>query len=231
MQKRTAKLVVNLLYSCYNAHGKEVDQMKLSDKIQSLRKSNGYSQEGLASVCNVSRQSVSKWESGISLPETDKLIILSDLFQVTVDVLIKDELSINGIKEVSTCGSNAVKKEKATLYEGAIIKESIEDECILDYMRIHKVELWNTGGSPKYWTVIFFTSDVPNFPQLASEIMIADPKRGGNWFVDFKSGNTKYIVFKNKILKYDIGNITEKNLVLEKCRELGISDKEMKWQE
>lgn len=205
--------------------------MKLSEKIQTLRKCNGYSQEDLASICNVSRQSISKWEADISLPETDKLIVLSNLFQVTIDVLLKDELSINGIKEISACGNNAIKKEKAVLYEGALIKESLEDEGILDYIHVHKVELWNTGGTPKYWTVIFFTTDISNFPELASKVMIADSKRGGNWFIDFKRGNIKYIVFKDKILKYEIGNIEEKNIVCEECRRMGISDKEMNWQE
>lgn len=46
-------------------------------------------------------------------------------------------------------------EKRAKLYEGALIKESIEDETLLDYIRVHKVELWNTGGVPKYWTVIF----------------------------------------------------------------------------
>ena len=76
--------------------------MKLSEKIQLLRKENSYSQEELAAICNVSRQSISKWEADIALPETEKLIILSNLFQVTVDVLLKDELSINGTREVYT---------------------------------------------------------------------------------------------------------------------------------
>lgn len=205
--------------------------MKLSEKIQILRKYNAYSQEDLASICNVSRQSISKWEANISLPETDKLIILSNLFQVTVDVLLKEELSINGIKEISTCGNNAIKRKKTALYEGALIKESLEDEGILDYIHVHKIELWNTGGNPKYWTVIFFTADVLNFPELASKVMIADSKRGGNWFADFKCGNIKYIVFKDKILKYEIGNIDEKRFVCEECRKMGISDKEMNWQE
>ena len=97
--------------------------MKLSEKIQILRKHNGYSQEDLAVICNVSRQSISKWEADIALPETEKLIILSNLFQVTVDVLLKDELSINGIKEINTCGNNAIKKEHAKLFEGTLIKE------------------------------------------------------------------------------------------------------------
>ena len=74
------------------------------------RKDNGYSQEDLAVICNVSRQSISKWEADIALPETEKLIILSNLFRVTVDVLLKDELSINGIEEINTCGNNDIKK-------------------------------------------------------------------------------------------------------------------------
>ena len=84
--------------------------MKLSEKIQILRKDKGYSQEDLAVICNVSRQSISKWEADIALPETEKLIILSNLFRVTVDVLLKDELSINGIEEINTCGNNDIKK-------------------------------------------------------------------------------------------------------------------------
>lgn len=127
--------------------------MKLSEKIQILRKRDGYSQEELAEICNVSRQSISKWEADIALPETEKLIILSNTFKVTVDVLLKDSLSVEGIKEVSSCGNNAIKKKKSALFEGALIKESIEDENILDYIYVHKVELWNTGGKPKYWTV------------------------------------------------------------------------------
>lgn len=205
--------------------------MKLSEKIQILRKHNGYSQEDLAVICNVSRQSISKWEADIALPETEKLIILSNLFQVTVDVLLKDELSINGIKEINTCGNNAIKKEHAKLFEGTLIKESLEDEKLLDYVRVHKIELWNTGGVPKYWTVISFTSDVPNFPELASKSLIADSCRGGNWFVDFKCNNTKFVVFKNKILKYTIGNEEEKAIVCNECRKQGISDNEMNWNE
>lgn len=50
--------------------------MKLSEKITELRKANGMTQEVLAAICNVSRQSVSKWEADIALPETDKLLLL-----------------------------------------------------------------------------------------------------------------------------------------------------------
>jgi transcriptional regulator with XRE-family HTH domain len=64
--------------------------MKFHNKIQNLRKDKRLSQEELAEMLQVSRQSVSKWESGQSFPETDKLIILSEIFGVTVDSLLND---------------------------------------------------------------------------------------------------------------------------------------------
>ena len=205
--------------------------MKLSEKIQFLRKRNGHSQEELAEICNVSRQSISKWEADITLPETEKLIILSDAFKVSIDVLLKDELIVDGVKEVHTCGNDTIKSKESSIYEGTLIKESIEKDSILDYLSINKVEIWNTGGNPKYWTVIYFTSSQNDFPQLVSEVMISDESRGGNWFVDFKSGNIKFIVFKNHIFKYQIGNNIEKSRVCEECRKLGIPDEQMNWSE
>ncbi len=53
----------------------------------------------------------------------------------------------------------------------------------------------------------------------------------GNWFVDFRDGNKKYIVFKDRILTYRIGNQQEKEAVCEVCRSLGIPDEQMNWAE
>lgn len=64
--------------------------MTLGDKLSKLRKENNYTQEQLASVLGVSRQSISKWESNIAYPETDKLIRISELFDCTLDYLLKD---------------------------------------------------------------------------------------------------------------------------------------------
>ncbi len=50
--------------------------------------------------------------------------------------------------------------------------------------------------------------------------MRSDPDTGDNWFGDFKAGNEKYIVFKDRILKYRIGNQTEKENVCNECRKL-----------
>ena len=205
--------------------------MKFSEKIITLRKSANMTQEDLAALCNVSRQSISKWEADVAFPETDKLLQLSSLFHVSLDVLLKDDLSINGAKEVHTCGDNALKEKQSSLYEGILIKESIDDENVLDCLTIHKLELWCTGGKPKYWTVLHFSSARTDFPEQISKTMISTPELGGNWFVDFKSGNEKYIVFRNKILKYHIGNSDEKEAVCAECRKMGISDEQMQWPE
>ncbi len=205
--------------------------MKLSEKIVELRKLNGMTQEELASICNVSRQSISKWEADIALPATEKLLILGNLFHVSMDVLLKDELIINATSESHSCSCSAIKKKENEIFEGTLIKESISDENIIDFLNIHKIELWNTGGKPKYWTVLFFTSNKKDFPELVSKVMISDPKNNDNWFVDFKAGNEKYIVFKDKILRYQIGNQTEKDIVCSECRKMGIIDEQMNWSE
>ena len=64
--------------------------MTFSDKLIALRKKAGWSQEELAERLNVSRQSVSKWESAQSMPDIDKILQLSSLFSVTTDCLLKD---------------------------------------------------------------------------------------------------------------------------------------------
>lgn len=205
--------------------------MKLSEKIAALRKQNGMTQEELAAKCNVSRQSISKWEADIALPETEKLLLLGELFQTSVDVLLRDELVLGEIQQAHSCCDSAIQGKRQEIYEGMLIKESVTDDTILDLLHVHKVELWNTGGRPKYWTVLYFTSNHQDFPERVSRVMKAEPSEGGNWYVDFKAGNVKYIVFRDEILRYQIGSRAEKEKVCARCRELGISDEAMDWSE
>ena len=66
--------------------------MILADKIITLRKKNGWSQEELAEKVGVSRQAISKWESAQSVPDLDKILRMSEIFGVTTDFLLKDEM-------------------------------------------------------------------------------------------------------------------------------------------
>lgn len=64
--------------------------MKFQDKLQILRKQNSMSQEKLGEKIGISRQAVAKWEVGESCPDIDKMIILSELFRISIDKLVKD---------------------------------------------------------------------------------------------------------------------------------------------
>lgn len=76
--------------------------MKFNVKLQKLRKEKGLSQEALAEMLNISRQAVSKWEGGVSYPDMENLISISDMFGVTLDSLIKDcELVVDQTNTVS----------------------------------------------------------------------------------------------------------------------------------
>ena len=65
--------------------------MIMAEKITMLRKRSGWSQEELAEKLGVSRQAVSKWESGASLPDLDRMVKMSQLFCVSTDDLLKEE--------------------------------------------------------------------------------------------------------------------------------------------
>lgn len=67
--------------------------MNFGEKLFSLRKEKGLSQEALAEQLNTSRQAVSKWENNQGYPETEKLLMLANLFEVSVDYLLKESPS------------------------------------------------------------------------------------------------------------------------------------------
>lgn len=69
--------------------------MTLGAKIQNLRKQKGLSQEALAELVNVTRQTISKWELGQSNPDLDFIVALSNIFNVSTDYLIKNEIMEN----------------------------------------------------------------------------------------------------------------------------------------
>ncbi len=91
--------------------------MILADKIVKLRKKFGWSQEELAEKMDVSRQSISKWESTKSIPDLNKILMLSKIFGVSTDYLVKDEIedSIETTEDVDI-GLKKVTLEEASQY-------------------------------------------------------------------------------------------------------------------
>ena len=68
--------------------------MTIGEKIAKLRTAMGISQEQLAEKADVSRQSVSKWESNQALPQIDKVLLLCELFNISTDELLQDKIPI-----------------------------------------------------------------------------------------------------------------------------------------
>lgn len=78
---------------------KEVSNMNIADRIQTLRKTKGLSQEQLADAIGVSRQAVSKWESEQTTPDLEKIILMSEIFEVTTDYLLKGIEPIENVEQ------------------------------------------------------------------------------------------------------------------------------------
>ena len=91
--------------------------MILADKIVTLRKKAGWSQEELAQQLNVTRQSVSKWEGAQSIPDMEKILQMSRIFGVTIDFLLKDEMeTAEAAPETETTAARRVTMEEAFRY-------------------------------------------------------------------------------------------------------------------
>lgn len=108
--------------------------MKLADKIITLRKKVGWSQEELADKMEVSRQSVSKWESAASIPDLNKILRLAEIFSVSTDYLLKDDIEVVEGTEID--------REENVHYVGIQqVREYIEDKIIAAKMTARGVLL------------------------------------------------------------------------------------------
>ena len=134
--------------------------MILADKIIELRKKNGWSQEDLAEKLNVSRQSISKWEGAQSIPDMNKIIKMSEIFGVSTDFLLKDEMEMektedeNALAVVSTdeevCELRSVSMDEANAF--IRMRESISRNIAVGVMLciLSPIALILLGGMSEY---------------------------------------------------------------------------------
>ena len=96
--------------------------MDFNNRLYQLRKQKGFSQEELANRLNVSRQTVSKWEVGDSTPDMEKLIAISDLFDVSLDNLVMG-------KEDDAQPPTSAKSEFATVLNEKVLTQNIKKKA------------------------------------------------------------------------------------------------------
>lgn len=136
--------------------------MLLAEKITELRKKQGWSQEELAQKLDISRQSVSKWESGGAMPDLDKIIKLSSIFGVSTDYLLKGEEETfhdtdNNIYEDTECEHDNVKhisRSEAERYMNTVLGVSKKMAAAVSIMILSPICLIQLGGYAEYYNKI-----------------------------------------------------------------------------
>ena len=143
--------------------------MILADKIINERKRNGWSQEELAEQLNVSRQSISKWEGAQAIPDIQKIIKMAEIFGVSTDYLLKDEM------EPAETRSDMIEEDSGTS-EG-YVKVSMEEAYeYLDLEQRLAPRLANMVSlcilAPAVLILCIALSQIPGFP-LTDKVMVA----------------------------------------------------------
>lgn len=135
---------------------KEVCSLTFGAKLQSLRKQSGLSQEQLALQLGVSRQAVSKWELNDSLPDTQKIVQLSNLLNVTIDYLLKDGI-LNTVDNPSLV-INKSKRHIRWLGIGCVLFSAISFVVVWILAKIYPAPIVYFNPDTQLWKV-----GLPNF--------------------------------------------------------------------
>ena len=148
--------------------------MKLSEKIKSLRKGAGLSQEEFGARLNVSRQAITKWESGEGLPDIGNLLVLSHLFNVSIDDLLSEEKSL---------------AEKCFLYESRVAYD-IENSRDFDINLGVAAEISVSGNEGEKLEVVCSSNDIADLSGLV-KIKMDDSGRNADVDIKLKDGLTE----------------------------------------
>ncbi|SHH85642.1 Transcriptional regulator, contains XRE-family HTH domain [Sporobacter termitidis DSM 10068] len=118
--------------------------MTLGEKLLYLRKKKGLSQEQLAAQVTVSRQAISKWELGESLPDTENIVQLTKIFAVSADFLLNDEV------DIPNASTENVNQEKDIIQ--SLLEKEVKDEA--DRFAL---KAYNQKSKKRTWMPILFS--------------------------------------------------------------------------
>lgn len=124
--------------------------LEIADRLVELRKKNGYSQEGLAERLGVSRQAVSKWETGMSSPDLDNLITLSKIYCVSLDELVGNDRTDTLCEVVDGC-DEVIEKEDDEDEDEESSKFDLVSDSIISFV---------TLGCIAFYLVFGFLNDI-----------------------------------------------------------------------
>lgn len=180
MPRRVALSVGNVNHSCLterplgNTFAEKSIIMKLSEKIKSLRKGAGLSQEEFGARLNVSRQAITKWESGEGLPDIGNLLLLSRMFKISIDDLLSEEKAL---------------AEKLFLYESRV---AYDMETLRDF-DIHlgcAAEVSLAGNDGEKLEIVCSSNDIADLSGLV-KMKVDDEGRSADVRLKLRDGITE----------------------------------------
>lgn len=179
--------------------------MTICERIQELRKKNGYSQEKLATYLNMSRQAIAKWEQNVCEPSIDCLISMSKLFKVDLDYLIAG----NVVDDEKS--KNVIHKNEITMLKGTCFLLDKKDIILLIFFSTAIVAFiglfvyallnpiyWNQRYSFIWWYIRFWVSSGTWFRVLNVILVLVIVVCLLVFFKRQKIGNNKKIFIKIK---------------------------------
>lgn len=148
--------------------------MNLADNLKKIRKDNNLSQEQLAEKLGVSRQSVSKWESGLSYPEMDKVLQICQLFNLNINELINEDIKeVNELREAQSRSNKYVTSffdyitKVVDMFSSMKWKEKIKclfEQCVIAVILLIIFAIIGMIGSEIIWSLLQFLPDKVYYP-------------------------------------------------------------------
>lgn len=190
--------------------------MILAEKLIKLRKQNGWSQEDLAMKLNVSRQSVSKWESMASIPDLDKIVKLSQIFGVSTDYLLRDDIegtpewvANENAYDIPAEPSRKIEMEEANQYMNNVQKASLPMAIGVALCILSPIPLIMLGGLQEYGNIRLTETAAGGIGVIILLVMIACAVA---MFISIgmKLEKYEYMEKENLDLEYGIAGIVEK---------------------
>ena len=209
--------------------------MILAEKIVKLRKEKGWSQEELAMQLNVSRQSVSKWESSASIPDLDRILKLSEIFDVSTDFLLKDEMEADKANIVTVedtfieeaQATRAISLEEANTYMNLVEGSSKKIAAAIAACILSPVLLILLGGLSEYG-ILSITEDMAGGIGVTILLLIVAGAVATFIILGMKLDKYEFLEFENISLQYGgYGAVEKKREEFEstykKCIAIGVS--------
>jgi hypothetical protein len=119
------------------------------------------------------------------------------------------------------------------MFTGLLLKESLENDSVLDLIRITRIETWDVDNAalfqPKIWTAIYFEGDESEIDYIVLEL--SQSLKPQAWYINVSTKDDAYVIFPNKVFKYTQGDKQKEKEAIEYGRSIGIPDRQLDWGE